>query len=92
MMLVSYSGTDKEPTYQISAHFVKILLFYEKNKMCIAIIGYNLTKNSTFSFLVPYWMHPMTPKTIQFLPYPISIRCKKHASLNVEFESNYRGN
>jgi len=77
MASVPYSGTAKEPSYQISAQLVKKFLFYEKNKMCFAIIGYNLAKNSRFSIRVPYWMHLMAPKTIHFLPYPISIRRKK---------------
>ena len=77
MASVPYSGTAKEPTCQILAHLVEKLRFYEKMNMCFAIIGYNLAKNISFSFRVPYWMHLMTPKTIQLLPYPISIRCKK---------------
>jgi len=78
MASVPYSDT---ATYQISAHLVKIFLFLQKNKMCFAIIGYNF--NSEKQFFVPYWLHIMTPKTIQFLPYVISIRCKKREILSM---------
>jgi len=90
MALVPYSGTAKEHTYQISAHLVKIFLFYEKSKMCFAIIGYNF--NSETQFFVPCALlaacHDSKNNTV--LAIPDVYQMQKTGSLNIKFESSYR--
>jgi len=92
MASVPYLGTAKEPTYQISAHLVKIFLFYEKNKMCFAIIGYNF--NSETQFFVPCALLAACHDSKNYTALAIRniYQMQKTGSLNIEFESSYRGN
>jgi len=92
MASVPYLGTAKEPTYQISAHLVKILLFYEKNKMCFAIIDYNLGSESQFFVPCALLAACNDSKNYTALEIPDIYQIQKTGSLNIEFESSYRGN
>jgi len=81
-----------EPTYQISAHLAKILLFYEKNKMCFAIIGYNFNSETHLFVHCALLAACHDSKNYTALEIPNIYQMQKTGSLNIEFESSYRGN
>jgi len=92
MASVPYSGTAKEPKYQISAHLVKIFILYAKNKMCFAIIGYNF--NSETQFFVPCALLAASHDSKNYTALAINniYQMQKTGRLYIEIESSYRGN